>query len=129
MDSAEIVALAPSLYVRLMNDIKQKFEAHSSHPRRDIADDSRLNYRIIDKLKVFADNTFALDKMAAPNQSHQHFLLYWQKLEGLCEAWEEHPEDADIDSEIWVADQKELRIIFDAIGDARPVIENSPHHT
>lgn len=52
--------------------------------------------------------------MAAANQTHQHFLLYWHKLEGLILVWTSETTSRDQ----WEADKRELGLIIDAIGNA-----------
>ena len=55
--------------------------------------------------------------LATLNRSHQHFMVYWRKLESLCTAWEGRGE---IDLETWEAEKMEIETIIEEIETAVP---------
>lgn len=55
--------------------------------------------------------------LAAYKRSHQHFMVYWSKLEIICSAWEFQGE---VDRDTWMADKKEIENIVDEIETAVP---------
>lgn len=115
----------PTTFIRRFTDLIEELQMSIDYEPRSSLSFTNWSKYLDESIKHKNDalpQYSSFDNMAALNQSHQHFLLYWNKLKGLSKAWQSSVNDnydMNMDKENWAADRAELIVIISEIGKAR----------